>query len=212
MHTHSTASPLDSDADTTLLSRFHLFLQLPIELRLKIWGFSTLHPRLIEIEYGGSSCYGHDDEQVYTPINTNHDLLRVSSRPRKPLAVFKVNREARYEALEYYEETAFDDPSYKSNSSSPQLKFDRPLYFNPQSDIFCFSSESLYGTQKVFRRRFVEYQLKSVGSVIELRREGRQFLVQEIGLFGTKMEIEKAQIAIKEEMMSIESRDSVMGE
>lgn len=64
----------------------------------------------------------------------------------------------------------------------------------------------------MFRRRFVEYQLKSVGSVIELRREGRQFLVQEIGLFGTKMEIEKAQIAIKEEMMSIESRDSVMGE
>ena len=39
---------------------FHLFPSLPIELRAKIWGYASLHPRIIEIERGPKVRDGYE--------------------------------------------------------------------------------------------------------------------------------------------------------
>ncbi|KAL0931680.1 uncharacterized protein CTRU02_212633 [Colletotrichum truncatum] len=45
------------------LDRFHLFPQLPTELRLKIWNFNLPSPRIVPIRYGaGSLCFASNTQ------------------------------------------------------------------------------------------------------------------------------------------------------
>ena len=61
---------------------FHLFPSLPIELRAKIWGYASLHPRIIEIERGPKVRDGY--ELIGPPCAGDEYRCRVCPASRRP--------------------------------------------------------------------------------------------------------------------------------
>jgi hypothetical protein len=71
-------------------TKFPIFSELPIELRLRIWQFAA-HPRVIELR-----SWGDTQRNPYTPI-------KYSITPHKPPSILQINSESRQEGLRIYQ-------------------------------------------------------------------------------------------------------------
>ncbi|PMD36915.1 hypothetical protein L207DRAFT_586601 [Hyaloscypha variabilis F] len=115
---------------------FYLFPELPVEMRFKIWGYTALHSRFIEIEWGPEFRNGYDLGGV---VCAGSDFRRrVSPASRQPPAIFHVSREARDEAKKNYQLRTFD-------TKTPNHT-ERYIYYNPNCDIIYFGEESCIST------------------------------------------------------------------
>ncbi len=65
-----------------LATVFHVFPSLPSELRVKIWGYTSLHTRIIEIERGPKVRDGY--ELIGLPCAGDEYRCRVSPASRQP--------------------------------------------------------------------------------------------------------------------------------
>ncbi|CZR62904.1 uncharacterized protein PAC_12801 [Phialocephala subalpina] len=101
-----------STGPDSVLTEFHPFTRLPIELRYTIWHL-TLQPRVVEIEFQWKERYG---------IN-NEDKLYASYYSRIPLPVaLKVCRDSRNAVLPFY------PLCFASFLSRPKIRFN--LFFD----------------------------------------------------------------------------------
>ncbi|KUJ19511.1 uncharacterized protein LY89DRAFT_780436 [Mollisia scopiformis] len=103
-----------SSTDATMPpSEFTLFPQLPLELRLKVWGFALTEPRIVKI-----SC-----KKGFTDIGRRITEYFICHNPTHP--ILHVNQEARFEGLTTYSYVPF----FQTTSS------DRYTYINFDYDI-----------------------------------------------------------------------------
>lgn len=109
------ASQTPSNNVPTSLTTFSLFPKLPLELRLQIWSFALLHPRLVTLGF------------IRVPLQPRPDYIH--SVPKPPLLL--VCTESRHLALSYYH-----DPR-------PDTAFafhERRTYVGPGTDIVYFTT------------------------------------------------------------------------
>ncbi|KAI1094088.1 hypothetical protein F5B19DRAFT_490832 [Rostrohypoxylon terebratum] len=97
--------------------KFTLFSLLPPELRLKIWGFAFIRPRIIK-----TSIYSLVD-----PYQTVNEITHV-------------NREARYAAWDYYR--VIIPCWYVTGIPFAQVITPQPLFFNPEHDFLEIENKS----------------------------------------------------------------------
>ena len=112
----SKAPRVASTLTMSTLTTFHLFPNLPIEIRLKIWSFDLSIPRTVTI-----SC-------IREPIIRGAQrTAKVWSTDTPMPVLLHVNRESRYEALSIY-------TPYFTTPSSP-----RPIYLSFSLDVVKFA-------------------------------------------------------------------------
>jgi hypothetical protein len=104
------------------LTSFHLFSQFPEAIRLQIWLYAALVPRVVEIHEFHSNSYGS-----HLP-KSGEQTSRVESKTRPP-AVLHACRESRKLGLENVFEPAYANCSNVNYSILP------PIYINPALDI-----------------------------------------------------------------------------
>ncbi|KAI8948997.1 hypothetical protein F4801DRAFT_431703 [Xylaria longipes] len=105
-------------------STFHLFLNLPTELRLQIWALAAEGPRILHVRI--------EDRPVWTSATElEHDT--VYSSPTPPPAVLHACRESRQAA-----------PYERSFLTSPGIAEARYIWVNFQQDMICLPDADIH--------------------------------------------------------------------
>ena len=124
------------------LTSFTLFPELLPEIRIKIWGIHMSQPRIIELEYRITSR----SPEFSAMSRRQHKYFGVARYSLRILAIFLVNQEANHEARKIYKLLRFD------YDLTPILCRQRPVYFNPASDIVYFGEHACIRTIAGFSR------------------------------------------------------------
>jgi hypothetical protein len=108
------------------LTTFHLFPELPPELRFNIWKTACNEPRLIELVTEYKAAEKSRDDFA-------HNYHRVSSRSSKVPAILHACQESRREASSVYQLRNFAHDFSQTSNLKPAL-----VYFNPNYDTVYF--------------------------------------------------------------------------
>ncbi|KAF8857908.1 hypothetical protein BDZ45DRAFT_420251 [Acephala macrosclerotiorum] len=135
------------------LESFHLFANLPIEMRLKIWGLMCKMPRLLEVswDFKAKDLGSKDAEHYY---------YRLAPRSCLPPALMHTNQEARSEAMRYYQQAVFTTKNKGQNTDS-NYPASEPFetWYNPKADVVVFSENTCMNT---ILRFFQHQRLRNV--------------------------------------------------
>jgi hypothetical protein len=118
------------------LTEFHKFVDLPIEIRMKVWKKLIKQPRLIEIEHDPRIWNQKKRSQFQCP--KDHRSWRVAYRSRTTPVVLQINKETREEALKSYVRIRCEQ-KFASNKW-------KEVYYNPQIDIIYFGQNACINT------------------------------------------------------------------
>ncbi|KAE9365511.1 hypothetical protein N431DRAFT_447160 [Stipitochalara longipes BDJ] len=124
--------PDDSPNLPPPLREFTLFVALPVELRLKIWGFAASEVRKIILK---EPVRSNSSSRVYSSV------ARQSRHP----SILQVNFEARQAGLQFYERCIENELSGTNNSPGNQGTGDglsNVVYINFSKDLFLFDCQN----------------------------------------------------------------------
>ncbi|CZR62209.1 uncharacterized protein PAC_12106 [Phialocephala subalpina] len=122
------------------LESFHLFPDLPVELRLKIWGLVCEIHRLLEVSW---------DFQAKEPESkgSEHYYYRLAPISCLPPSLMHANQEARSESMRYYQQVVFTTKSKGQNTDSNYPRCE-PIetWYNAKADVILFAKHTCMNT------------------------------------------------------------------
>jgi hypothetical protein len=129
-----------TNSNSVPLEEFHLFPDMPPEIRLKVYQYTMIQQRrLIELEWGPNLS-------IPTELgNGSHHWVRVCPRSRQPPALMHVCHESREEAQKVYQLRCFDSQMAQHLPNNPELH-EHYIWYNPKTDIIFFGEETCVST------------------------------------------------------------------
>jgi hypothetical protein len=129
-----------TNSNSVPLEEFHLFPNVPPEIRLKVYQYAmSQQRRLIELEWGPNLS-------IPTELgNGSHHWVRVCPRSRQPPALMHVCHESREEAQKVYQLRCFDSQIAQRLPNNPEFH-EHYIWYNPKTDIIFFGEETCVST------------------------------------------------------------------